>query len=183
MKIRSFIAVNLPLETKKELKKGVEKIKKEIKTGVKWVEAENFHLTLHFLGELEVEEIQKVKDILRKTVVLKEIKLKIGQTGCFPHRNSPQIMFFKCYEVESNYLTEFQERIGNELKKSGFEVDERPWQMHLTFGRVKTPIKIPDSLNKKMETKEFLIKSIDLMKSELQPSGPVYTILKQYPII
>lgn len=183
VKTRSFIAVNLPGEIKNYLETWMTEIKNKIGNGVKWVEKENLHLTLHFLGDLENEELEKVKDILKKTIVPKEIKLKIGPTGCFPHQNNPRILFFQCEENKNNYLRELQQKIGRELQKSGFNIDQRPWQMHLTFGRVKSPIKIPDSFKKETASKEFLIQSIDLMKSNLQPGGPVYTILEKYSLI
>ncbi|MDD4996034.1 MAG: RNA 2',3'-cyclic phosphodiesterase [Patescibacteria group bacterium] len=179
MKIRSFIAVNLPMEVKEILEKRIKEIKKEIKIGIKWVKKENLHLTLHFLGELENREIEKVKDILRKMVISDKIRLKIGQIGHFS-----RILFFKCREVEEHKIFDLQKNIGQELKKIGLKIDQRPWQMHLTFGRAKTSISISDSfLNQKIEEKEFFITSIDLMKSELKISGPIYTIIKKFPVL
>ncbi|PJC00627.1 RNA 2',3'-cyclic phosphodiesterase, partial [bacterium (Candidatus Moisslbacteria) CG_4_9_14_0_8_um_filter_36_20] len=63
MKIRSFIAVNLPEEIKEEIKKIID-ILGQSGNGVKWVEPRNLHLTLHFLGWLEEEKIEDVKKIL-----------------------------------------------------------------------------------------------------------------------
>ncbi len=183
MGIRSFIAVNLPSEIKKIMMEKTEKLRKQIRTGMKWVDERNLHLTLHFLGELETGEIGKVKDILRKTVVPERIRLKVGKIGCFPNQNDPRVLFFECKEIDDNHLFGLQKKIGRGLKEAGFEVEERPWQMHLTFGRVKTPIKMPELSGEETVDKEFAVASVDLMKSDLHVSGPEYTVLEKYSLI
>ena len=183
MKTRSFIAVNLPQEIKQELGNWVENLKKDIKTGVKWVKPEIFHLTLQFLGSLSEEQVAQVKNILQNSIFKANVFLKIKQTGCSPHQNRPRVLFFKCEENKDNTLINLQKIISQALKNTGLQIDERAWQIHLTFGRVKMPIKLPDSFNKQLPILEFKIESIDLMKSELRPEGPEYTILQKYTLV
>jgi len=183
MKTRSFIAVNIPNDVKQVLSNWIENLKKDLKIDIKWVVPENFHLTLHFLGYLEEKQLDKVKNILQSSVFKTDIVLKIIGVDCFPNQNTPITMFFKCEEKENNNLVDLQEIIGQELKHTGMEIDERAWQIHLTFARAKTPITLPASFNKKVPDLEFKVEYIDLMKSVLTPKGPEYTILNKYSLI
>ena len=180
MKTRSFIAVNIPKEVKQVLSNWVEDLKKDLKTDIKWVIPENFHLTLHFLGYLEEKQLEKIKRILQSNVFKTEIVLKVKEVDCFPNQNRPRVLFFKCEEKENNNLIKLQQIIGQALKHMNMEIDERVWQIHLSFARVKTPIKLLISFNKKIPNVEFKVKSIDLMKSVLSRKGPEYTILNKY---
>ncbi|MBU4369158.1 RNA 2',3'-cyclic phosphodiesterase [Patescibacteria group bacterium] len=181
-KTRTFIAINLPQEIKQELGNWVENIKKDINTGVKWVKPENFHLTLHFLGYLEEKQLEQVKTILQSSVFKTDIVLKIKKPDCFPNQNRPRVLFFKCEEKENNNLINLQQIIGQSLKHIGMEVDDRVWQIHLTFARVKMPIKLPTSFKKEIPDLKFKIKSIDLMKSVLRRTGPIYSIIESFPL-
>ncbi len=183
MKTRSFIAVNIPKEVKQVLSNWIENLKKDLNSDIKWVDPENFHLTLHFLGYLEEKQLAKVRSVLQNSVFKTEIVLKITRVDCFPNQNSPRVLFFKCEEKKDNDLIGLQKIIGQALRYMGIEIDERDWQIHLTFARVKAPIKLPASFNKKIPDIEFKIKSIDLMKSVLSRQGPAYTVLNKYPLV
>jgi len=150
---------------------------------IKWVKPENFHLTLHFLGYLDEKQLEQVKSILQTSVFKTDIVLKIKQIGCFPNQNRPRVLFFKCEEKENNNLINMQQIIGKALKHIGIEIDNRVWQKHLTFARVKKPFVLPES-SKKSTLKElfFQVKSIDLMKSELKRTGPIYSIIESFPL-
>ena len=205
MNIRAFIAVNLPQETKQELgnwvtevrknlfawahshcrnaRSGTTSVKARYSDAIKWVNPNNFHLTLHFLGYLEEKQLEQVKTILQSSVFKTDIVLKIKKLDCFPNQDRPRVLFFKCEEKGSNNLINLQQIIGQALEHIGMEIDNRVWQTHLTFARVKMPIKLPNSFNKKIPDLEFKVKSIDLMKSDLSRQGPEYTILNKYLLL
>ncbi len=179
---RIFIAINLPAHIKKELTIRIEKLKEQIKGDIKWVKLENFHLTLHFLGYLDKTKLDLVGRILEQGMQAKKsFFLEIKKYGCFPHENNPRVLFFNCYELERNYLIDLQKELEQALaKKIGLKVDYRPWQMHITFARLKNPIKLNLSKLPILNKLKFEVKSIDLMKSELGPAGPTYTVLKSF---
>jgi len=183
MKTRSFIAVNIPDDVKQVLSNWVENLKKDLKTDMKWVDPEILHLTLHFLGYLEEKQLDKVRNILQNSVFKTEIVLKITGVDCFPNQNNPKALFFKCEEKKANDLIGLQKIIGQALRYMQIEIDEKPWQMHLTFARAKAPIKLPDSFNKKVPDLEFKVEYIDLMKSVLTTTGPEHTVLNKYSLL
>lgn len=180
MKTRSFIAINLPQELKIKIGEDLKKIKSRIKGEIKWVETNNFHLTLHFLGYLDDRQLEKIKQILFEiTPNVAKTKIKISGFGVFPNLSQPRVLFLQGTE-EKNVLKNLQKQIGLKLTQSNFKVDSRPWQMHFTFGRAKNKIILPKNFLKSGQKYEFEVKSIDLMKSDLKITGPVYTILNSY---
>jgi len=203
MKTRTFIALNLPSEIKKKIGKIIDELKRVRKgvnpvrsktslmsadllkanrtsNGVKWVEPENIHLTLHFLGWLEEEKIKKVKKILEEaSQKIKPCLIEIREIDCFPTKTSPRVIFLEGLE-ENNIINNLRTKIGEKLEAIGIETDKRPFRLHFTLGRVKEKglrlpqIKIKSSLS-------FEVRSIELMKSELRPSGPIYSVLESFP--
>lgn len=183
MKIRSFIAINLPDQIKKELGFLIEKLKeKNPNKNIKWVKPENIHLTLHFLGYLEQEKIKEVERIIQKSIIsLKSTKIELKDFGGFPNLEQPRVLFISCQEVR-NTLHNLQKKLGQELERIGLETDHRSWRIHLTMARLKTPLHLLVTNLNKLQLKSFEVKSIDLMKSELTPKGAIYSILKNFSL-
>jgi len=184
-KTRTFVAVNLPEHIKEKLSQIIEKTKKKYsQEDIKWVDSQNFHLTLHFLGYLTEKEINLVKDILEQETKNKQLKiiLKIKEKNAFPNLKRARVLFFQCEEAQGD-LKKIQAQIGQELKKNNFKIDNRFWQIHLTFARARTPFSCSEDFKKNdSDSLDFKVNSIDLMKSELRRNGPIYTILKKYPL-
>lgn len=180
MKTRAFIAVNLPEEIKKVLGDFILKLKKLNSRPIKWVKPEIIHLTLHFLGYLDENQLNKVKEILAEiTPNYSTFKLQLKEIGGFPNISRPRVIFVNCQDLSLKTLSDYQKDLAKVLEKAGFRVEERPWQMHLTLARLRTP----DSINlpkEKILSLTYQIKSVDLMKSELFRQGPRYTILEKF---
>jgi len=179
---RLFLAINLPQEIKEQLSDLILKLQKANKNKpIKWVEKENFHLTLHFLGSVSAEKIENINSALEPIVVrypILNFQLSERIDG-FPNLQNPKVIFLEMKELNDNKTIKLQRKIGEALKRLGFEIDTRPFRLHLTLGRVKfkTSLQIP---NLQFPVSNFQIQSIDLMESELTPSSPVYNLVKAY---
>ena len=167
MTIRSFIAINLPPEIKEKLASVITQLKKaNPRALIKWARPEIVHLTLHFLGGLEERELARVQEILASAVPSQpSFHLEIDKLDCFPDLVRPRVLFVSCRQTDSHHLIDLRHQIGQELKKIGLPIDQRPWRLHLTLGRVKRPekIKLPEIVLK--ETK-FKVKSIPCVDSK-----------------
>lgn len=183
MKTRAFIAINLPDDIKKDISVWLTKPKNSLNGNIKWVNPENIHLTLHFLGYLGEDKLNLVKQILEVIVKAGQpVFLEIKSYGCFPNENRPRVLFLNCCELDGDCIIDIQKKLGQELKKLGIKVDSRPWKMHFTFARLRKPTKIPLVKFKGFKQVKFKVESIDLMKSELRRTGPIYTIIKKFLI-
>jgi len=91
--MRLFAAIPVP----DMIKDYAWEIKNQLDVGlfdIKWVEYENYHLTLKFLGEVQEHEIQGIKDRLQMAAEASPpINLFFGGLGFFPHRNHPRVIW------------------------------------------------------------------------------------------
>lgn len=173
--MRAFIALDLPLEFRREIKRVQDLLKKNNLFTGKFTEGENLHLTLKFLGEIEDKKLEGVKKKL-KDVRFEEFDARLGDVGVFSKK------FIKIIWVELLGAEKLQREIDDKLKDL-FEPEAR-FMSHITVARVK---KVGDkkALLKYLEgvrlpKLKFRVESFCLMKSELFPEGPVYDELGKY---
>jgi 2'-5' RNA ligase len=180
---RVFIAINLPQEIKDELGREIIKLKKEnSRAHIKWVEPENLHLTLHFLGSLDDEKIKQVIEEAQKIVSkYSAFEMSLGIIGCFPDPKRPRVIFVEAIESRG-VVRQIHAELKSMLQKLGIETDTRPWQSHITLGRVKIPSACR-GLDINISPSSFSIESVDLMESELLPQGPRYSIIKSFKLV
>ena len=91
--MRVFIALELPRETRKELGKIQQELKRR---GIqaRWVKPEQIHLTLAFLGSTSPDKIQLIKQILKEAVASTEpIVLHLTSVSCFPNPQKARIIY------------------------------------------------------------------------------------------
>ena len=177
-KTRAFICITFPDEIIKEVARIQEIISKQKFTG-KLTELENLHLTLKFLGETDDETINKIREKL-KSIKFESFKAKLEKSGTFNIKSKPKIVWLK---IASKEIYALQKQIDETLKP--FFPPEERFMSHLTIARIKY-VKDKKSFTeyiKKIKPKqlEFEIKSFELKSSELQPLGPLYTTLGEYP--
>ena len=179
--IRTFIAIEIPkniISKIRELQEGI----KVYGLKIRWVRSENIHLTLKFLGDVEAAKIGGIAAVISKTVEgYTPISLKAKGVGVFPGIKNPRILWVGLTgQLES--LVRLQKTLDESLMVLGFPGEKRPFNGHLTMGRIKAKIdvkKFGDALMAfgSFESETFTAGQIILYKSELKPSGAVYTKL------
>lgn len=183
--MRTFIAIELSDEIKSSLSQ-IESHLKYSGADVKWVDEKNIHLTLKFLGEIDEEKCNKVKDILDKIAgSSKSFEINIKDIGAFPKIDYPRVIWVGLDKgaAESRSLAE---KIDEALSGIGFEKETRPFTAHLTIGRVRSS-KNKQALKEKMgsiglqetRNKRQVVSSIILFQSKLTPKGSIYTKLHE----
>ena len=185
--MRTFIAICLPQETKTFLAQLQNKLKK-YNSGTKWVQPQNIHLTLKFLGEINQDQLDKIIEILVEASKAHYcFKISLSGIGAFPKAASPRILWVGLGQgkTETKAIAETLEKL---LVKIGIPAEEKEFSAHITIGRVKSVtnrtslIKELEILNKDAGTNSnptFTVDKITLFKSILSPTGPVYEILKE----
>ena len=181
--IRSFLAIELP----RTILRKIEEVQGDLKSShadVRWVSPEKIHLTLKFFGSIDESKIEPIiKSIDGPIQVTSPFSLKIRGMGAFPHFKNPRVIWVGMVD-EKEVLTSFQKELEKELKKIGFESEERPFHPHLTFGRMKSN-RGKENLVPRIERHQddelgnFQVERLVLFKSDLRPSGPIYTALRE----
>jgi len=185
METRTFLAINLSAKIKKQLESQVNNFqKKYANQDINWVNSQNFHLTLFFFGSLRQKKLNQLKIILKSQIKKEKenIILQIKKKGCFPYFKQAHILFFRLQEVQGE-LRKKRNNLVKILQKNNFNIDSRPWQMHLTFARCRQSLVLTDNFFKNnFEYLQFPVFSLDLMKSELTKKGAIYTIIEKFLI-
>ncbi|MCD5390965.1 RNA 2',3'-cyclic phosphodiesterase [candidate division NPL-UPA2 bacterium] len=180
-KIRSFIAVRLDSEIRSKLASVQDELKK-CKADVKWVKAENIHITLKFLGyilESQLKDIFKAAD--ESIEGTSPFTLSFSGLGVFPKLQNPRVVWMGVKEGKEE-LVRISRNLEEILNRCGFEKEERPFHPHLTLGRVKSP-RNRDSLIKAIESEKdrsagsMQVEELVVMQSLLKPGGAEYSAL------
>ncbi len=179
--VRAFICFELPEEVKEELKRVQNLLKARI-DGVSWVRPEGIHLTLKFLGDIPVERIDETAAAMEGACRGESpMTMTLSELGAFPNLKRPRV-YWAGIEEPSGRLSALQKKLDGALAELGFEREARPFSPHLTLGRVKRP---EANLGRealagcRLETISFTPADAVLMKSDLRPSGAVYTPLRR----
>jgi 2'-5' RNA ligase len=184
--IRSFIAIEVP----HSLQMRLEELQRELRrmeAGVKWVRPEGIHLTLKFMGSIGQEDLEKITRVTAPVVAAwNPFELRIHGVGCFPSSRNPRIIWVGI-DRGSEEASLLQKAIEEKAADLGFTPEPRLFKPHLTVGRVRTPIGRDAFVqgmekNKDVEIGTFLATEVYLFKSELKPSGAVYTKLQTFPM-
>jgi 2'-5' RNA ligase len=179
---RSFIAIELPPDIKKRLQSVQNELKK-CGPDVKWVEPENIHLTLKFLGNVGTKDAKKIGELLEKDFSLKKsFKVTLDRLGCFPSLHSPRVLWAG-FEDSKDNSKNIARHLDNSLNGLGFDKETKEFQLHATLGRFRSPrnkiafIEQIERLNLRFKPYDVLLDNITLFESRLSPKGASYSIL------
>ena len=186
-KVRSFIAINLNPDIKEYLTSLHTNLNVP-ESKLRWVEKNNLHLTMKFLGYISLKQTELIKSVL-KAITSKQspflIKLS-SYIGVFPTYKMPRIIWVGIKEG-TDKLKELYNSIETDLFKKDFPREEKYFSGHITIGRVKY---IRDTANFIQIVKTIKVNnlsqevgSIDLMESKLTPNGPIYNITAKFPLL
>lgn len=188
--IRAFVAIDLPPDVQDCLTQISAQLKEQVgKKSVRWVPIPNIHLTLKFLGDVSVNNLDVLKEIIRAEAALqKPMEISIGRLGAFPKPAHPRVVWVGVEAPPE--LTALQRGIEARTTKVGYPKDKRAFYPHLTLGRVSR-----NASSKEVRTIGDIIRSskvgflgaasvqtIHFYKSELMPNGAVYTKLFTAPL-
>jgi RNA 2',3'-cyclic 3'-phosphodiesterase len=182
--IRAFIAIDLPETIQSNLDRIIKRLDTPSTAAVHWVPASNIHLTLKFLGEISSSNLELLKKILQSEITRhKSFEISVGGIGAFPNIHRPRVIWVGIQAPPD--LTSLQRAVEAETVHLGYSPEEREFSPHLTLGRVAhnaTPQNIQQVAEALAQEKigdlgKVCVKSVVLYRSDLQPSGAVYTPL------
>jgi len=184
-RIRAFIAI----PSSGEIKQSISAVQAELiksQADVKWEGTERFHITLKFLGDSELEVLQSLEGELQTALRdIHSFDLVYRSVGCFPNISRPRVVWIGA--AENPQLSELQRRIEEVCGRFGFPKEDRAFHAHITLGRVRGNRHL-DRLTEIVKTVTFepmqaRCAEVHIMRSELRPTGSVYTLLNSIPLV
>ena len=188
MEIRSFLAFELP----EEIKKSLSHISQDMRTtplDVRWVNVNNIHLTMVFMGNVPAGHIEPIGEAAEKVCQeYKSFAISLHGAGVFSSRRNPRVLWVGM-EGDLERMTYFRDALQKRLKSFGIKQEKRRFKPHLTLGRFRKGAATPgaylnDLLSKyeALTSPVYTLEQLVLFKSDLKPGGAVYTKLKEWPL-
>ena len=175
--MRTFVAIEI---SNIDVINSIKKIQSKININMKPVEPRNLHFTLQFLGEVSEDTSQKIIEAL-STVEFLSFDVSLRGIGAFPKAKFPRVIWVGTDSKGGNMLIELSKKIEKVLEPLGF-ISDKPFKPHITIFRIKKKIgDITKELDNEKNT-DFGVQqvtNIKFKKSELTPSGPIYSDLKE----
>ena len=188
--VRVFVSVGLSTEARETLADAVERIRVEIPDGIQWARPDGMHLTLKFLGNIPSAKVSPLLECVGELAdVNRGFGLKLTGLGMFPNRRKPRVLWAGV-GGDLAALSSLQQASEDAINALGYPPEQRPFRPHITLGRprrsasdgqlarigaVVSGLAPPPPVS-------WQVDCVDVMRSELHPSGARYTVLGSGPL-
>lgn len=179
--MRTFIALNLPKKERQRIHRSARLLREE-GLPVRWVEPDDLHLTLKFLGEVRPEKLPRIEATLAEVAAsTPPFVITLGGFGAFPTLRRPRVIWLGVEAAPA--LRCLKQDLEWALTDVGFEAETRAFHPHLTLGRAEPgdgggAFRSLDELVSGLEyAGRVQMTTVDLMRSQLSRDGAHYTVL------
>ena len=188
--VRAFIAVEISPLVRNETRKTLRPVM-EAYPNVKWVEEENFHVTLKFLGTVPTVDLHRVvAAVERGCRKFEQFDLVFEGVGAFPNPDAPRSIWIGVREG-TREIRELARRIEAELAELGYPPENREFTPHLTVGRARQKDRetgFEGGLGRMIFERSNVffgaspVDAVLVYSSELERGGPKYDVLAEIPL-
>lgn len=187
---RLFVAIELPAEALSRLNEFQHQFQQDTElAGLRWARPEGIHLTLKFLGETPAARQKDIEGALeRATAGVPPFETRLGKLGKFGSRTTPRVLWIDVGgDIEA--LNRLQSQVERELAQLRYPPENRAFSPHLTLARVppERARDVASALDAAIASATppsagFPARELALMRSDIRPTGAVYTRLFAAPL-
>jgi 2'-5' RNA ligase len=183
--MRAFLAIELP-ESVRTAVAAYQRQLVDSRADVKWVERDNLHITVRFLGEIDQATQRDVEALVRRvTVQAAPSDIVLSEIGAFPSMRAPRVIWIGAGSGHES-LARVAQQIETGLEGLGFPPERRGFVVHATLGRVRSARGLTDlvrRLNERSwEPRAMRVEMVTLFQSQLSGAGSIYTPLARFPL-
>jgi 2'-5' RNA ligase len=186
MPIRTFIAVAASSEVRQGAQRLIEMLRPSA-GDVKWVDADNLHWTLQFLGDVDKRDLPEVCAAVAAAVAeLEPFEIETRGAGAFPSADRPRVLWIGARQGDRQ-MSVLHAAIERRLKKRGYRGEERRFVPHITLGRARGKAR-PRALTTELaaladyDAGTMLVDEVTVYASELGREVPEYRVLARAPL-
>ncbi|HKP12278.1 MAG TPA: RNA 2',3'-cyclic phosphodiesterase [Blastocatellia bacterium] len=176
--IRTFVCVEVPAA----IRTRIESLQRDLRRNdvpISWVKPANIHLTIKFLGDVPAARVDDVRRAVERACQpVPPFEITVEGAGCFPSARSPRVLWVGLNPLPDE-LRRLHSNVEAELERLGFAREAKRFSPHLTIARVRDPFKARPTVDGLMATgfaaEAFGVAEVIVMRSDLHPSGSIYT--------
>lgn len=179
--MRLFIGLKLTKKQKARIHRAARPLREE-ELPVRWVEPDDFHVTLKFLGPVRKERVPGIEDALSRVASQTgAFSTRIGGFGAFPTVRRPRVIWVGIDATPE--LRCLKQDLEWALGELGFEVETRAFRPHVTLGRAKEGCGagvfrgLDERFSEVVLDDVLRVHTLDLMESRLSSSGARYSVV------
>jgi RNA 2',3'-cyclic 3'-phosphodiesterase len=181
--VRAFLAFELDNPAVRQNLTHVQAMALKTGADLKPVEPENIHITVRFLGDITLKMVDRVYEEMQK-IQFKPFAVHVNGLGVFPNLSNPRVLWAGIVEG-AEQLKDVFSQLEPKIQGLGFQPDPKGFSPHLTIARVrnganKAQLAELVQKNVKYEFGSVNAACLRLKRSELKPTGPIYSTLKEY---
>jgi RNA 2',3'-cyclic 3'-phosphodiesterase len=199
--IRAFLAVELPQELRDAIASFQNDLKRRLQieaskgARISWVQPASIHLTIKFFGDIDEQLIAPLRETVARAVGhLQPVVVPVERLAAFPRPQAPRVLWVGPSQEweqgdEAQRLRAIHRSIEQACENRDFPREAKPFNPHLTLGRIKEGERYAGNalvrsgvMDRPVTLGSFAIDSVLLLKSDLRPTGSVYTKLWEVKI-
>ena len=185
--MRLFVALEIPSAVRQHLAALLAELDAVdpgwSKNRARWVQPENLHVTLKFIGHVDADKLNPIREALSEIGSETSVQVRFHGVGFFPGERRPRVLWVGI-DASPN-LVILAKGIDQRLVPVGIAAETRAFTPHLTVARFDPPglsEKLREATRNKsgvdfgtLRTNEF-----HLVESKLKPTGAEYTTLQSF---
>jgi RNA 2',3'-cyclic 3'-phosphodiesterase len=185
--MRLFVAVEIAPAVAEAAGALIERLRERAirlapRSRITWVTADRLHVTVRFIGNVDAGRADAVRRVLAPPLGQAPFDLTLAGVGTFPSKGPPRV-FWSGVSDGREPLLAIEQHVGERLADAGIVAEERPYNPHLTLGRVREAggLRSPALLEGAGEPTlgTTAVEAITLFESRLSPKGPTYVALQR----
>jgi 2'-5' RNA ligase len=179
--MRLFTGLELPDEVVRNLEALLARLSPTAR--IHWSHPSNLHVTTKFVGEWPEERLAELEQALRGVPERPAIEVAVAKVGFYPDERGPRV--FWC-GIEAPGLEALAADTDAASALLGVARENRAYSPHLTLARIKErpdlrALRRAIAAGDPLEFGRFTARSFFLYRSQLRPTGSVYTKLAEFP--
>jgi 2'-5' RNA ligase len=194
--IRAFLAV----EFSEDLRKHIVQVQQDLNqrfaregskgVRISWVQPTSIHLTIKFLGDIDEQLVDSLREAISTLIKAHStVQIPMERIGAFPHPHQPRVLWVGPSDQwergeDAKRLAVLHQAVEGCCRSFGFAPEDRPLSPHLTLARIKEgerqfgqTLSKSGVMDRPLSLESLPVETVVLMKSELRPTGSVYTKL------
>ena len=153
---------------------------------ITWVTAERLHITVRFIGPVDDTRAGEIHAVLAPPLTLDPFSLTVAGVGTFPPKGPLRVVWAGLTGGRAQLMA-IELAVSERLARAGVPREERPYNPHLTLGRVRDdaglrPAPFVESFGD-IGVGTTPVDAITLFESRLSSKGPTYAALARTPLV